>query len=187
MKAFMKNQTLSRSSNHSVRLGKCKRWDVCWSFLLRKVDSLLKHVLCICKCAFVNQIQVHSRLVNLLLCEYSNIEALHFSYYITRGMVLSKTKPLDILENAPHYAIAFKEHLMLKHLQNLLYKLYKVDCSYCSINRDHIIFLTLNHYMLTLLSVQHPTVQLNNGDLSTVDLCRSFHSTSLKQNQFLFA
>ena len=68
-------------------------------------------------------------------------------------MVLSKTKPLDILENSPYCAIAFEEHSILKHLQNLLYKLYKADCSYCSIKRDHITFLTLNNYMLTLLSV----------------------------------
>lgn len=47
--------------------------------------------------------------------------------------MLSKTNPLDILENAPHGAIAFEEHLMLKHLQNLLYKLHKIYCPYCSV------------------------------------------------------
>lgn len=98
--------------------------------------------------------------------------------------MLSKTKPLDILEDASYCAIAFDKHLMLKHLQNLLYKLYKVDCPYCFINRDCITFLTVNHYMLTLLSVQDPTLQLSN--LSAVDLCRSFSSAPLKQNQFLF-
>jgi len=112
-------------------------------------------------CEFVNQIQqwfLHSRLINLFLWEYSNMGALHFSYSITRGKVLSKAKPLDTLENAPYCAIAFEEHLMLRHLQNLLYKLCLADCTYCSFNRDHATFLTLNHYMLTLLSVQHPAV-----------------------------
>lgn len=89
-------------------------------------------------------------------------------------MVSSKTKPLEAFENAPYCAVGFEEHLMFKHLQNLLYKPQKADCSYYSINEDCITFLTFNHYMLTLLSAQRPTVQLNSSNLSAVDLCRSF-------------
>lgn len=83
--------------------------------------------------------------------------------------MLSKTKPSDILENAPYGTTAFEEYLMLKHLQNLLYKLYKTYCPYCSVKRDCITFLTLNLYML---SVQHSTVQLGNSNcqlLTSVD------------------